>query len=154
MSEPQKNIILNDTFLPISSPIQWRRITPFPAQFATSAPGVDDYTPTRKQRFAKLKGGMGKEKWDPNSEDRFWDADGVDTSRDVQTLGPLVTTVEKADGTGFGTIPVKIIKFGGFIWAVGHNQISYWDGTEWQSANPATPFSNPTDAIVFYGRTV
>lgn len=152
MGEPQKSIWLNGVELPIASPIQWRRVTPFPAQFATSAPGVEDYTPTRKQKFAKLTGGMGKEKWDPNHEDRFWDANGVDASRDVQTLGPLVTTVEKADGTGFGVQPVKIIKFNGRIWAIGHNQISYWDGTQWVSRK--TDFSNPTDAIVFYGRTI
>ena len=149
MAEPQKHIWLNGQKLPIASPITWRRITPFPAQFSTSQPGVEDYTPTRKQRFAKLKGGMGQEKWDPNSEDRFWDANGVDASKDVQTLGPLVTPMEKADGTGFGAIPVKIIKFKGRIWAIGHDKISYWDGSAWQPKK--TDFSNPTDAIVYYG---
>lgn len=149
MAEPQKYIILNGVKLPISSPVQWRRVTPFPNQFSTSAPGVEDYTPTRKQKFAKLKGGMGQEKWDPDSEDRYWEADGVDASRDVQTLGSLVTVMESAGGVGFGVQPVKIIKFAGKIWAIGHNQISYWDGTEWQSKK--TDFSNPTDAIVFYG---
>lgn len=149
MAEPQKQIILNNVKFPIVSPITWRRITPFPAQFATGAPGVDDYTPTRKQKFAKLIGGMGKEKWDPNAEDRFWEANGVDASRDVQTLGPLVTTLESAAGAGFGKQPVKIIKYAGRIWAIGQNQISYWTGTAWQSVK--TDFSNPTDAIVFYG---
>jgi len=147
MGEPQKTIWLNGVELPIASPIQWRRVTPFPNQFATSAPGVDDYTPTRKQRFAKLNGGMGKEKWDPNSEDRYWDADGVDASRDVQTLASLVTTL----GT-FGAQPVKIIKFNGHIWAIGHNQISYWTGAAWTPVK--TDFGNPTDAIVYYGRTI
>lgn len=148
--EPQKSVILDDTKLPIASPLTWRRITPFPAQFSTSQPGVEDYTPTRKQKFAKVKGGMGKEKWDPNSEDRFWDADGVDASRDVQTLGPLVTTMGTGAGV-FGVQPVKIIKFRDKIWAIGHEQISYWTGAAWQSANPTTPIANPTDAIVFFG---
>ncbi len=146
MTEPQKFIWLNGVKLPIASPIQWRRVTPLPNQFSTSAPGVEDYTPTRKQKFAKLKGGMGQEKWDPNSEDRYWETDGVDASRDVQTLGPLVTTLGS-----FGAQPVKIIKFAGKIWAIGHNQISYWTGSAWTSVK--TDFANPTDAIVFYGTT-
>ena len=149
MADEQKCIWLNGVKIPIVSAVQWRRVTPFPNQFSTSAPGVEDYTPTRKQEFSKLKGGMGQEKWDPNSADRYWDADGVEASRDVQTLGSLVTTIEKADGTGFGAQPVKIIKFNGRIWAIGHNQISYWDGVEWQSKK--TDLANPTDAIVFYG---
>ena len=31
-------------------------------------------------------------------------------------------------------------------------KVYYWDGTQWVSRK--TDFSNPTDAIVFYGRTV
>jgi len=144
MGEAQKTIWLNGVELPIASPIQWRRVTPFPNQFATSAPGVEDYTPTRKQKFAKLKGGMGQEKWDPNSEDRYWEADGVDASRDVQTLGSLVSTLGS-----FGAQPVKIIKFNNKIWAIGHNNIAYWTGAAWTPVK--TDFANPTDAIVYYG---
>lgn len=144
MSQEQRYVILNDVKLPISAPLRRRRVTPFPDQFNTSAPGVEDYTPTRKQRWGELKGGMGQEKWDPEVNDRYPEADGVDASRDVQTLASLVTTM----GT-FGSQPVKIIKFNGKIWAIGHNNISYWDGAAWQPMK--TDFGNPTDAVVFYG---
>ncbi len=152
MGEVQKYIWLNGVRLPIASPVAWRRVTPFPEQFTTGAPSVSDYTPTRKQRWGKLKGGMGIEKWSPDDNDRYWEADGVDASLNVQTLAPLVTTMESSGGVGFGAQPVKIIKFDNKIWAIGHNQISYWDGAEWQSKKTDLP--NPTDAITFYGATI
>ncbi|GAG61831.1 unnamed protein product [marine sediment metagenome] len=49
----------------------------------------------------------------------------------------------------FGVEPVKIIKYDGRIWAIGHNKISYWTGTQWTAAK--SDFPHPTDAAVFYG---
>ena len=144
MGEVQRNIWLNGTSLPIKGGVQWRRITPFPSQFTTSAPGENDYTPTRKQRWGNLKGGLGKDKWTPRDNDRYADATTVDASQEMQTLSALVTTM----GT-FGVEPVKIIKFENRIWAVGHNQISYWTGSAWTSVK--TNFNHPTDALVYYG---
>lgn len=142
----QDYIWLNDVRLPIVGAVRWKRITPFPDQFITQAPQESDYTPTRKQNWGSLKDGMGKEKWSEADNSRYWDCDDVDASQTMQTLGPLVTTL----GT-FGAEPVKIIKYDGRIWAIGHLQISYWDGEDWQSVK--TDFANPTDAITFYGTT-
>ncbi len=147
MAEPQKNVILNDVKLPIASPIVWRKITPFPAQFTTTSPQESDYTPTRKQRWSNLKGGLGKDKWSPQDNDRI--AEGsIDTSQEMATLPALVTTMGTGAGV-FGVEPVKIIKFKDRIWAIGHNKISYWTGSAWTPVK--TDFPNPTDAIVFYG---
>lgn len=147
MAEPQKDVILNDVKLPIASPIVWRKITPFPAQFTTTSPQESDYTPTRKHRWSSLRGGLGKDKWSPLDNDRI--AEGsVDTSQEMQTLPALVATMGKGAGV-FGVEPVKIIKFKDRIWAIGHNQISYWTGSAWQSVKTDLP--NPTDATVFYG---
>uniref|UniRef100_A0A6M3J2N8 Uncharacterized protein n=1 Tax=viral metagenome TaxID=1070528 RepID=A0A6M3J2N8_9ZZZZ len=146
MAEPQKYVILNGTKLPITGPVAWKRITPFPQQFMTTSAEENDYTPTRKQKWGALKGGLGKDKWTPEDNDRISEADGVDTSQEIQSLCALVTTM----GT-FGAEPVKILKFKDKIWAIGHNQISYWTGTAWTSVK--TNFANPTDAVVFYGST-
>lgn len=146
MGEVQKYIYLNNFHFPVEGNIIWDKITPFPEQLMTSAPGVADYTPTSKQVWTKLKGGMGIEKWTPEDNDRYAEASGVDASINMQSLAPLVTTL----GT-FGAEPVKIIKFEGRIWAIGHNQISYWTGSAWTSVK--TNFPNPTDAITFYGVT-
>jgi len=140
----QEYIWLNGERLPIAGSVQWKRITPFPDQFITNAPTEQDYTPTRKQRWGSLQGGMGKDKWNPRDNDRYADATTVDASQELQTLAPLVTTL----GT-FGAEPVKIIKYEGRIWAIGHLQISYWDGSAWQSVK--TDLANPTDAITYYG---
>jgi hypothetical protein len=145
MSEVQRSVILNGTNLPIKGAVSWQRITPFPQQFMTTAPGENDYTPTRKQKWGKLQGGLGIQKWSLENNDRIWDA-SAGTALSVQTLPPLVTTM----GT-FGKIPVKIIKHEGTIYAIGHNQISAWSGTAWVSKK--TDFPNPTDAITFYGVT-
>jgi len=144
--EVQRYIWLNNFRFPVQGAIGWTKITPFPDQLMVSAPGVSDYTPTSKQQWGPLRGGMGIEKWTPEHNDRYWEADGVDASINMQSLAPLVTTL----GT-FGATPVKIIKFEDKIWAIGHNQISYWTGTAWQSVK--TNFPNPTDAVVFYGAT-
>jgi len=112
----------------------------------TTSPTENDYTPTRKQKWGELKGGMGKDKWTPEDNDRYWEVDGVDASRELQTLGSLVTTMDD-----FGVAPVKLIKYGGRIWAIGHNQISYWNGVSWTSVKTDLP--DPTDAIVFYSST-
>jgi len=140
----QEHIWLNGEELPIAGAVAWKRITPFPQRFITTSPKEEDYTPTDKQRWGNLRGGMGIEKWSAENNDRYWDCDDVDASQETQTLGPLVTTL----GT-FGAEPVKIIKFEGRIWAIGHLQISYWTGSAWQSVK--TDFANPTDAILFYG---
>ena len=143
MSEPQKSIWLNGTKMPIEGMVGTSRVTPFPDQLMTSAPSVADYTPTSKQVWTKLKGGMGIEKWTPDDNDRYWEADGVDASINIQSLAPYVTTMGS-----FGKQPVKLIKYFGLIWAIGHNQISYWSGTAWVSVK--TDFGNPTDAITYY----
>lgn len=143
MAEPQRYVWLNGVQIPIKGAVTWRRVTPFPNQFSTSAPTEADYTPTRKQRWGSLKGGMGKEKWSPEDNERYWEGD-IDASQEVQTLPPLVTTLGS-----FGKEPTKIIKFAGQIWAIGHNQISYWTGSAWQSVK--TDLANATDAILYYG---
>ncbi len=144
MGEQQKYVWLNNFHLPIDGKVGWNRLTPFPEQLMTSAPGVSDYTPTSKQVWSKLKGGMGIEKWTPEDNDRYWQAEGVDASINMQSLAPLVTTLG-----AFGVEPVKLIKFEGKIWAIGHNQISYWTGSTWTSVK--TNFPNPTDACSWYG---
>jgi len=144
MSEVQRYVWLNDVELPIKGSVQWRRVTPFPAQFTTTSPQESDYTPTRKQKWGSLRGGLGKDKWTPKDNDRYADATTVDASQELQTLAPLVSTM----GT-FGAEPVKIIKYEGRIWAIGHNAISYWSGTAWTSVK--TDLGYPTDAVVFYG---
>jgi hypothetical protein len=138
------HVWLNGTRIPIVDSVTWQRITPFPNQFMTTAPDENDYTPTRKQKWGNLKGGLGKDKWTPEDNDRYSDATNVDASRELITLGPLVTTM----GT-FGVEPVKILKYAGRIWAIGHKNISYWTGTAWTAAK--SDFPNPTDAITFYG---
>ncbi len=144
MGEAQRYVWLNGNELPIRGVVSWRRITPFPAQFTTSAPSESDYTPTRKQTWKSLRGGLGKDKWTPQDNDRYADATTVDASQEMQTLASLVSTL----GT-FGVEPVKIIKFENRIWAIGHNQISYWTGSSWTSVK--TNFNNPTDALTYYG---
>ena len=146
MGEVQRYIWLNGIHFPVEGNIVWDKITPFPQQLMTAAPGVSDYTPTSKQVWSKLKSGMGVEKWTPEDNDRYAEASGVDASINMQSLAPYVTTL----GT-FGAEPVKIIKFEGRIWAIGNNQISYWTGSAWTSVK--TDFPNVTDAIVFYGST-
>ena len=142
----QTYVYLNNQKLPLAAPVAWTKVTPFPEQLMTTAPGVADYTPTSKQVWAKLKGGLGVEKWTAEENDRYWDADGVDASINIQSLTPLVTKMGS-----FGTQPVKIIKFADKIWAIGHNNVSYWNGTSWVAANPTPPLSNVTDAILFFG---
>ena len=137
---------LNDVKIPIKGAVAWRRVTPFPNQFMTTSPTENDYTPTRKQNWGNLKGGLGKDKWTPGDNDRYSEASNVDASQEIQTLSPLVTTMGS-----FGKEPVKIIKFDGKIWAIGHNQISCWSGSAWTSKK--TDFANPTSAITFYGAT-
>ena len=144
----QTHVWLNNYRFPIRGQISWKRITPFPNQFMTTAPTENDYTPTRKQKWGNLKGGMGKDKWTPEDNDRYDEADGVDASQEIQTLASLVTTMGTGDDA-FGVEPVKIIKHNNAIWAIGHNQISRWSGTAWVSKKTTLP--NVTDAINFYG---
>ncbi len=146
MGEVQRSVWLNGVRLPIKGAVQWKRITPFPSQFMTTAPTENDYTPTRKQKWGNLKGGLGKDKWTPEDNDRYSEATNVDASQEIQTLGPLVTTM----GT-FGVEPVKIIKFEGRIWAIGHNKISYYNTATSAWVPVKTNFPNPTDAITYYG---
>lgn len=146
MKEAQRHVWLNGVKLPIAGGVTWRRITPFPNQFMTTSPTENDYTPTRKQKWGSLRGGLGKDKWTPNDNDRYSDCTTVDASQEMQTLGPLVTTL----GT-FGATPVKILKYKTRIWAIGHNKISYWTGSAWTASK--SNFENPTDAIVFHGST-
>lgn len=146
MGEAQRYIWLGGFHYPIEGKVLWEKITPFPQQLMTSAPGVTDYTPTSKQAWAKLKSGMGIEKWTPEDNDRYWQAEGVDASINMQSLGPLVTTLGS-----FGAEPVRIIKYADKIWAIGPSKVAYWDGAAWQTANPTTPLATPTDAIIFYG---
>ena len=140
----QTSVWLNNIWLPVKGTVNWKRITPFPAQFMTTSPTENDYTPTRKQRWSSLKSGMGKDKWTPEDNDRYSDATNVDASQELQTLSALVTTMG-----AFGVEPVKIIKFNNALWAIGHNQISRWSGTAWVPKK--TTLGNPTDGILFYG---
>jgi len=140
----QKYIWLNGYELPIEGEIIWDRVTPFPEVFATAPPDAADYTPTRTQKLT-FEGGMGKETED-GAEGRYWYGN-VDTSRSTVVPPGLVTTM----GT-FGAIPVKIIKFNEEIWAIGHNQISYWTGSAWTSVK--TDFANPTDAMLWFNTNV
>lgn len=144
MAEIQKYVWLGNFHYPVEGNIVWDKITPFPQQLMTAAPGVSDYTPTSKQVWTKLKGGMGIEKWTPEDNDRYPEASGVDASINMQSLAPLVTTL----GT-FGAEPVKLIKYADKIWAIGNNAISYWNGSSWTSVKTNLP--NPTDAITYYG---
>jgi hypothetical protein len=146
MGETQRYVWLNGVQLPIKGNVTTRRVTPFPQAFTTTAPTENDYTPTRKQRWGALKSGMGVEKWDAEHNDRYWDANGVDASMNIQTLAALPTTL----GT-FGAQPVKIIKYLGYIWAIGNNKISYWNPVTSAWVSSKTDFANPTDAITFYG---
>ncbi len=145
--EKQKSVWLNNFEFPVISPIRWSKITPFPSQLAISSPTVNDYTPTKKQSWSALKGGMGISKWSAENNDRYAEADGVDASLNMQSLAPLVTTLGS-----FGTEPAKIIKFNGRIWAIGHNRIAYWNSSAWIVVK--SDFPNPTDAITYYGTTV
>ena len=142
-SGQQKSVWLNNVEIPIIGKLTKRRITPFPAEFRTGPKQAQDYTPTEKQTWGPLKGGMGLEKWEPGADDRYWYSVNVDCSRNVTTLGPLVTTLGS-----FGAIPLKIIKYEAKVFAIGHNAISYWTGSAWQSVK--ADFANPTDAITFY----
>jgi len=144
--EPQKEVWLNGVRFPIEGPVVWKRVTPFPDRFSTSPPTEADYGPTIKQRWGSLKGGMGKEKWDSKSNDRYWYAEGIDASQEAQVLSPLVTTLGS-----FGATVVKLVKFQGKIWAIGPSKIAYWTGSSWTTANPTAPLANPTDALVYYG---
>jgi len=143
MPEPiQKSVILNDVEIPIAGDLVWMRLPPYSAQILTGPTTVQDYAPTTKHFVDNMKSGMGIEKWEGGLNDRYWYAENVDASRDTTVLGPLVTTM----GT-YGAVPVKIIEFADKIWAIGHNNISYWDGSAWQVAK--NDFPNPTDALVF-----
>ena len=140
----QDHVWLNDKLLPIVGKVKWFRVTPFPSQFITNKPDENDYTPTRKQKWGSLKGGLGKDKWTPNDNDRYSEAANVDASRELTTLGALVTTMGS-----FGVEPVKILKYDKRIWAIGHNKIAYWTGSAWTTAKSDLP--HPTDGIVYYG---
>ena len=147
MAEPQDTVWLNGVEIPIVGPVLWDVVPPFPNQITTQEPGEADFQPVSKQTWRGLQGGAGIEKWSPEHNDRYWEAVDVDTSQATQTLGPLVTTLG-----AFGKKPVKIIKHDGSIWAIGNLQISRWSGTAWTSKNPTSPLSNPTDAMLFYGK--
>ena len=144
----QTHVWLNNQRLPIRGQVSWRRITPFPAQFMTTSPQESDYTPTRKQKWGSLRGGLGKDKWTPNDNDRYAEASNVDASQELQTLSALVTTMGTGAGA-FGVEPVKLIIHNNALWAIGHNQISRWSGTAW--ASKKTDLANATDGISYYG---
>ena len=140
----QTCVWLNNIRLPLKGAVSQKRITPFPSQFMTTSPTENDYTPTRKQKWGSLRGGLGKDKWTPADNDRYAEASNVDASQELQTLSALVTTMG-----AFGVEPVKLIIHNNALWAIGHNQISRWSGTAWVSKK--TGFSNPTDGINYYG---
>ena len=147
MPDVQDTVWLNDVRMPLIGDVIWDVVAPFPPQIRDGgAVEEEDFQPVLKQTWSDLRGGAGIEKWSPEHNDRFWDATDVDTSQATQTLGPLVTTLG-----AFGAAPVKIIKHGGKIWAIGHNQISEWDDVAESWTSHKTDFANPTDAILFYG---
>ena len=145
MAEPQDSVWLNGVEIPIVGSVLWDVVPPCPNQIVTQEPGEADFQPVSKHTWRGLQGGAGIEKWSPEHNDRYWEAVDVDTSQTTQTLGPLVTTLGS-----FGKLPVKILKGpDGKIWAIGDLQISIWNGSSWDSKK--TDFSNPTDAILFFG---
>ena len=152
MTDVQKTIWLNDVEYPIEGKVQRRRSSAWPAEFRSGRIEAQDYTPTRKQMWGAMKGGMGKERWDPGADDRFWTSADMETSLNVTSLGPLVTTMGTDASTDFGVAPIKIVTYQDNVWAMGNNQIAYWDatGSTWVTAEPTTPLPDPTDAIVFY----
>ena len=144
MASIQDSVWLNGVKMPLVDSVVWDVAPPFPPQIIDSEPTEENFLPVSKQTWSDLRGGGGVEKWSPKKNNRFWEATDVDTSRTTQTLGPLVTTLGS-----FGAAPMKIIKHRDQIWAIGHNAISVWTGSAWSSKK--TDFSNPTDAILFYG---
>ena len=144
MPSVQDAVWLNGVKMPLVGAVTWDVAPPFPPQIIDSEPTEENFLPVSKQTWSDLRGGGGIEKWSPEKNNRFWEATDVDTSQATQTLGPLVTTLGS-----FGAAPMKIIKHRGQIWAIGHNAISAWTGSSWSSKK--TDFSNPTDAILFYG---
>ena len=144
MPEPlQKSVFLNGVEFPIQGDVSWTRLPPYSTQIITGPATVQDYAPTTKHFVDNMKSGMGIEKWKGGLNDRYWYAENMDASRDTTVLGPLVTTL----GT-YGAEAVKIKEYQDKIWAIGHNRISYWDGSAWQVAK--SDFPNPTDAEGFF----
>lgn len=146
MAEPQNAVWLNGVKIPIVGEVLWDVVPPFPDQITTQEPGEADFLPVSKQTWGSLDGGAGIEKWSQENNDRYWEAVDIDTSQATQTLGPLVTTLG-----AFGKSPVKIIKHDGKIWAIGDRLIATWNGASWDSK--LATFSNPTDAMLYYGVT-
>ena len=134
---------LNAVYYPIIGDVIKRRTTPLSPAFRTGAATYSDMRPLETWVIGPLTGGMGLEKHEPGTDDRYWYAVDVDCSRNLMTNGPLVTTV----GT-FGVAPEKIIFFQDKIWAIGHQEIAYLSGSSWSTGEPATALDNPTDALV------
>ena len=156
MTTVQKTVWLNGIEYPISGSVQRRRSSAWPAEFRAGPIEAQDYTPTRKQMWGPFKGGMGLEKWVPGADDRLWASENMETSLNLASLGPLVTTLGDATASkDFGVAPIKIVSYQSNIYAIGNNEIAYWDATasNWQTAEPSTPLPNPTDAVVFYSIT-
>jgi len=146
MSEVQKHVWLNGNEFPIKGFIDEFNVNPWQPSFDTGEKKVSTHRPLDSWVIGPLQGGMGKEKWEePN---RYWYAENVDCSREYMTLGPLVST----KGT-FGVAANKLIYSQTKVWAIGDEQISYWGGSSWTSAEPSGGLSDPTDACVYYDST-
>jgi len=144
MAEAQDSIWLNGVKYPIVDAVLWDRVTPYPDQVTQQAPDETDFKPLTKQRWNDFIAGAGVEKWAEKDNGRFSDSEGLETSQRIRTPGPAVSTLGS-----FGAAPVRLIIHLGKVWAIGHQAISSWNGSSWDSHK--TDLDNPTDAILYYG---
>lgn len=124
--EKQRYVLLNSKKVPIKGMVQKRAVTPWAARIATGELKYQDYTPSSRQVWTSLKGGIGLEKWVAGSDDRYWWAEGLEGAYNKTCLSGYVTTLG-----AFGVAPVKIISYASKIWAIGESRIGYWEGSTW-----------------------
>lgn len=144
----QTSIWLNDVEFPIIGHVEWRDISPFAPEIRLSGPkSVEDYSRTEKQRWGPFTGGMGIQRWRNGEDDRIWQGFRIDTAQRDATLSPLQTKL-----ASFGTTPVRLIIFTSKLWAIAHNNISYWNTSTSAWVSSKTDLANPTDACVITDR--
>ncbi len=141
----QRSVWLDGVEYPILGAVEEHKVTPWSAELTIGDRTVSTYRPLSSWIIGPLKGGMGLEKWESGADDRYWYAENVDCSRNLITLGPLVSTLGS-----FGTPAIRLIYSQGYIWAIGHNNIALWSGSSWTTKK--NDLANPTDAFVFYDK--